>query len=42
MQHIIDTHIFLWFVKGSEELPAHIRDLIKDPENTTQISIASF
>ncbi len=29
-------------MKGSEELPAHIRDLIKDPENTTQISIASF
>jgi len=42
MQHIIDTHTFLWFVKGSEELPAQIRDLINDPANTMQISIASF
>ena len=42
MQNIIDTHTFLWFVKGSEELPAHIRNLIEDPANTTQISIASF
>lgn len=42
MQNIIDTHTFLWFVKGSKELPAHIRNLIKDPANTIQISIASF
>ena len=42
MQHIIDTHTFLWFVKGSAELPVPIRGLIVDPSNTTQISIASF
>jgi len=42
MQHIIDTHTFLWFTKGSAELPISIRDLIGDPANTTQISIASF
>ena len=42
MQHVIDTHTFLWFEDGSEKLPAFVRDLIKDPENITQISIASF
>lgn len=42
MQHIIDTHTFLWFEDGSEKLPAFVRDLIKDPGNTAQISIASF
>ncbi len=42
MQHIIDTHTFLWFEDGSEKLPTIVRDLIKDPGNTTQISIASF
>lgn len=42
MQHLIDTHTFLWFTKGSAELPVAIRDLIVDPANTTQISIASF
>lgn len=42
MQHIIDTHTFLWFSKGSVELPVYIQDLIIDPANITQISIASF
>ncbi len=42
MQHIIDTHTFLWFEDGSEKLPADVRNLIKDPANTAQISIASF
>lgn len=42
MQHIIDTHTFLWFEDGSEKLPGHIRALIIDPRHTTQISIASF
>ena len=42
MPHIIDTHTFLWFVKGSEKLPVTIRDLIENPAETTQISIASF
>lgn len=42
MQHIIDTHTFLWFVRGSSELPVLVRDLVVDPANATQISIASF
>jgi len=42
MKHIIDTHTFLWFVKGSEKLPTNIRDLIENPAETAQISIASF
>ena len=42
MQHLIDTHTFLWFTRGSAELPVLVRDLIVDPANITQISIASF
>ena len=42
MQHIIDTHTFLWFVKGSEKLPTSVRSLIDSPVDATQISIASF
>jgi len=42
MQHIIDTHTFLWFEDESEKLPTYVRNLIKDPANTMQISIASF
>ena len=42
MPHIIDTHTFLWFVKGPEKLPLLVRELIENPAETTQISIASF
>ena len=42
MQHIIGTHTFLWFGDRSVKLPVSIRDLIIDPDNITQISIASF
>ena len=42
MQHIIDTHTFLWFVKGSQQLLASVRRLIESPADPTQISIASF
>ena len=42
MQQIIDTHTFLWFGDKSDKLPASIRDFIIDPDNATQISIASF
>ena len=42
MQHIIDTHTFLWFGDRSDKLPPLVRDLIVNPDNITQISIASF
>ena len=42
MRYVIDTHTFLWFVNGSGELPAFVRNLIENPANTIQISIASF
>ena len=42
MQHIIDTHTFLWFSRGSAQLPVYVQELIIDPANVTQISIASF
>ena len=42
MQHIINTHTFLWFVKGSQQLPSPVRLLIESPTELTQISIASF
>ena len=42
MQHIIDTHTFLWFGDRSDKLPVSVRDFIIDSNNATQISIASF
>lgn len=42
MSHIIDTHTFLWFVDGAAQLPASVGNLIDDPTEATQITIASF
>lgn len=42
MPHVIDTHIFLWFVDGAAELPVSVRHRIDNPADATQISIVSF
>lgn len=42
MQLLIDTHIFLWFVSGSNKLSQTARNLIEDKTNEIFISIASL
>lgn len=42
MDCLIDTHAFLWFINGSEELSGKAKSFIENPQNTTFISIASF
>ena len=42
MTYLMDTHTFLWFVDGTEDLPPSVRSLIVDPANDIHISIASF
>jgi PIN domain nuclease of toxin-antitoxin system len=34
MRLLIDTHVPLWWLTASPDLPARARDLIRDPENT--------
>lgn len=42
MQYLLDTHSFLWFIKGDEQLSAKARQYIEDPDNEGYISIVSF
>jgi PIN domain nuclease of toxin-antitoxin system len=42
MQALIDTHTFLWFVAGSDELSHSAKRLILDGNNAVFISIASL
>ena len=42
MTYLIDTHTFLWFVDGTDDLPPSVRGLIENPANGIHISIASF
>ncbi len=37
MKLLLDTHIFLWFVSGSNQLSAIFRDSIQNPNNTVKI-----
>ena len=41
MKLILDTHAFLWFISGHENLPVKIKDLIEDSREETFLSMAS-
>ncbi len=42
MAFLLDTHTFLWFVAGDKQLPASVRDKIKDIGQPCFLSIASL
>lgn len=42
MRLLLDTHAFLWFIDGNDELSEHAKRLIKDPANERFLSIVSL
>ncbi len=42
MKYLIDTHIFIWFVENSPNLPLKIKDLIEDETSEICISVVSL
>lgn len=42
MAFLLDTHTFLWFVSGDPQLPASVRDKIKDLDQSCFLSVASL
>ena len=42
MNILLDTHAFLWFIAGSDELSARARELIEDENNVLFLSAASL
>jgi len=42
MRLLLDTHVALWAIADSPNLPAKIRDLIADPANVVTVSVASI
>lgn len=42
MNILLDTHTFIWFIEGSNELSATARKKIDDSKNTSFISMASL
>ena len=42
MRLLLDTHTFLWFIDGSQNLSEYARRLIEAPSNERLLSIASL
>jgi len=42
MRLLLDTHSFLWFITGSDEISVAARDLIEDSANAPLLSMASL
>lgn len=42
MKFLLDTHILLWWMQDSPELPAEARDLVRDPANTIFVSAVNL
>ena len=42
MAYLLDTHTFLWFASGDNQLPATVRDKIKDIHQPCFLSTASL
>lgn len=42
MKYLLDTHTFLWFNGGSQELSSYAKTVIENIENEIYISIASL
>jgi len=42
MEYLLDTHSFLWFINGDDQISQKAKNAITDPEAIKYISIASF
>ena len=42
MNLLLDTHTFIWFITGSEQLGKTARRMIENPDNESFISMASI
>jgi len=42
MRYLLDTHVIIWMVEDSPNLPLTIKEIIKNPENQVAISLISL
>jgi PIN domain nuclease of toxin-antitoxin system len=41
MKLLLDTHVFLWYITGDQQLPVSWRQAVQDPANDVFLSVAS-
>ena len=42
MKILLDTHVLLWVLKDSPQLPSYVRDMVADEKNEIYVSAASL
>ena len=42
MRYLLDTHVIIWMVEDSPNLPLAIKEIIKNPKNQVAISLISL
>jgi len=42
MAFLLDTHAFLWFISGDDQLPEHVKSKITDMKESCFLSVASL
>jgi PIN domain nuclease of toxin-antitoxin system len=42
MKYLLDTHTFLWFINGDEQLSKNAKEAITNPDRVKYVSIISF
>lgn len=42
MKLLLDTHIFLWYIRGDQRLPSHFGDAVQDLRNDVYLSVVSI
>ncbi len=42
MRFLIDTHVLIWYLEGSANLPPKLQDELNNDQNSIAISIASL
>jgi PIN domain nuclease of toxin-antitoxin system len=42
MRYLIDTHILIWFLEGNPSLSPKVVNILSNPRNQVEVSVASL
>lgn len=39
---LLDTHVFVWWMEKSQQIPANLYNILNDPQNSVYLSVVSI
>ena len=42
MKFLLDTHVFIWFIRGDDRLSPRVLDVLRNPEDEFLVSVVSM